>query len=237
MISLVRYETPVGPCGYLPGQSWRFEHEFVAAISALEYQDRLRQGWRRFGRLLFRPVCPHCTACRSLRVDVANFHPNRTQRRNRKLNFGAVHLSIGPPSVTRQNLDLYDRFHEYQVDAKGWPEQGPKEAEDYSETFTANPIPSEEWSYTLDGQLVGVGYVDLVPAGLSAVYFFYDPAYRRRGLGTWNVLNVIDRAAMLGLPHVYLGYYVAGSASLEYKANFARNESLSPEGIWREFVG
>jgi arginine-tRNA-protein transferase len=236
MLSLVRYETPPGPCGYLPGQTWRFAHEFVASLSPAEYEARLRQGWRRFGHLLFRPMCPSCTACRSLRVAVARFRPNRSQRRNRRLNQPDVRLSIGPPSLTSQKLDLYDRYHAFQTESKGWPDHGPKDPDDYRDTFTANPIPVEEWRYTLGGRLVGIGYVDRVPQGLSAIYFFHEPAERHRGLGTWNVLSVIERAAELGLPHVYLGYHVSGSASLEYKANFAPNETLSQDGVWRPFV-
>jgi arginyl-tRNA--protein-N-Asp/Glu arginylyltransferase len=236
MLSLLRYETPPGPCGYLAGQTWRFEHEFVATMSPAEYEDRVRQGWRRFGHLMFRPACPACTACRSLRVDVARFRPNRSQRRNRKSNQGEVLLAIGPPRVTRQKLDLYDSYHVYQAASKGWPDHGPKDAADYRDSFTANPIPVEEWRYTLAGRLVGVGYADRLPAGLSAIYFFHDPAERDRGLGTWNVLNVIEQAAVAGLPFVYLGYYVAGSASLEYKANFAPFETLRPDGIWKEIA-
>jgi arginine-tRNA-protein transferase len=167
---------------------------------------------------------------------VARFRPNRSQRRNRKLNEGIIQLAVGPPTVTRQKLELYDRFHAHQAVAKGWPDLGAKDAADYRDSFASNPIPVEEWRYRLDGRLVGVGYVDRLPAGLSAIYFFYDPAERDRGLGTWNVLNVIARAAELGLPHVYLGYHVPGSASLEYKANFGPNETRDPDGVWRGFV-
>ena len=73
-----------------------------------------------------------------------------------------------------------------------------------------------------------------MPEGLSAVYFFYEPGERRRGLGTWNVLSVIERAAALGLPYVYLGYHVAGSASLAYKADYSPHQTLHPDGHWRE---
>ncbi|HEY1379297.1 MAG TPA: arginyltransferase [Gemmataceae bacterium] len=236
MISLFRYETPPGPCGYLPGQTWRYEHEVVAALSPAEYEQRLLEGWRRFGHLLFRPVCPACTACRSLRVDVARFRPNRSQRRNRKLNERVVRLAVGRPAVTPEKLDLYDRYHAHQAETKGWPEHGPKDAAEYRDSFVDNPFPVEEWRYTLAGRLIGVGYVDRLPVGLSAIYFVYDPAERERGLGTWNVLCAIDRAAALGLPYVHLGYHVAGSASLAYKANFGPNETLGSDGVWRGFV-
>jgi len=234
MISLFQYETPPGPCGYLDGQTWRYQHEVVAALTPAEYQERLEGGWRRFGHLLFRPACPACAACRSLRVDVARFRPNRSQRRNRRLNEGAVVLTIGRPALTREKLDLYDRYHAHQTAAKGWPDHGPKDAASYRDSFVDNPLPVEEWRYTLAGRLVGVGYVDRVPAGLSAIYLYYDPAERDRGLGTWNVLSVIDRAAGLGLPHVYLGYHVAGSESLDYKASFVPNQTRGPDGGWHD---
>jgi len=236
MISLFHYQTPPGPCSYLPGQTWRYEHEVVAALTPAEYQERLRHGWRRFGHLLFRPTCLACTACQSLRVDVARFRPDRSQRRNRALNEGDVTLTIGRPVVTQEKLELYDRYHAYQAEAKGWPEHGPKDVAGYRESFTANPFPVEEGRYTLAGRLVGVGFVDRVPEGLSAIYFFYDPAERRRGLGTWNVLCTIARAAELGLPYVYLGYHVAGSPSLAYKANYRPNQVLGPDGGWRDFA-
>src|SRR5436190_1461996 len=60
---LFHYETPPGPCEYLAGQTWRYEHDIVASLTAAEYQERLHRGWRRFGHLLFRPRCPNCTAC------------------------------------------------------------------------------------------------------------------------------------------------------------------------------
>jgi arginine-tRNA-protein transferase len=236
MISLFHYETPPGPCGYLPGQTWQYENEVVAALSPAELDERLRQGWRRFGHLLFRPRCPACTACQSLRVEVGRFRPNRSQRRNRHANEGVVQIEIGRPNLTREKLDLYDRYHAHQSAAKGWPDHGPKDASAYRESFVNNPVLVEEWRYSVDGRLVGVGYVDVVPSGLSAIYFFYDPQERDRGLGTWNVLSVIDRAARRGLPYVYLGYHVAGAASLEYKANFVPNEARDADGTWRQFA-
>jgi arginine-tRNA-protein transferase len=235
MESLFQYVSPPGPCGYLPGETWQYENEYVAALTAAEYEERMRQGWRRFGRLLFRPRCPACTACRSLRVDVAHFRPDRSQRRNRKLNDGVVTRTVADPEVTRETLDLYDRYHAYQSDAKGWPGHAPKDVGEYFEAFVDHPFPTEEWRYWLGDRLVGVGYIDRLPTALSAIYFFYDPGERHRGLGTWNVLRVIDRAAQLGIPYVYLGYHIADSPSLAYKANFAPNQTLRPDGAWSDF--
>jgi len=236
MISLYRYQTPPGPCGYLPNETWQFEHEIVAVLSPAEYQQRLQEGWRRFGHLVFRPRCPTCRECRSLRIDVSRFRPNRAQRRNRKLNEGAVTLTMGSPKVTSEILELYDRYHAHQSVAKGWPEHLPKEPAEFQASFVENPFAVEEWQYRIDSRLVGVGYVDVVSEGLSAVYFFYDPNYRRRGLGTWNVLTAIERAQSLQLPFVYLGYFVAGSPSLAYKADFEPHQMLDNKGNWSEMT-
>src|SRR5260370_5678078 len=121
MESLFRYVAPPSTCGYLPDRRWSLEYEMVADISAFEYQQRMEQGWRRFGGTMFRPQCPACQACQSLRVLVPRFRPDRSQRRTRKVNLGEVELRKGPPTVTRAKLDLYDRFHAFQSGAKGWP--------------------------------------------------------------------------------------------------------------------
>jgi leucyl-tRNA---protein transferase len=235
MESQFRFVSPPGPCGYLPDRTSQYENEVVASMTPAEYLDRMRQGWRRFGHFLFRPRCPSCQACRSLRVDVARFRPSRSQRRNRRQNEGVVRLHIGRPAVGHPKLDLYDRYHAFQAGHKGWPGHPPKDAAEYHASFVENPFPTEEWCYEVAGRLVGVGYVDRLPGGLSAIYFFYDPAERDRALGVWNVLSIIDRAKTLGLPHVYLGYYVEGSESMAYKADYVPNQTLGPDGRWQDF--
>jgi arginine-tRNA-protein transferase len=236
MESLFHYVAPPSPCGYLPAQRWSLEYEMVAGISAAEYERRMAQGWRRFGGMMFRPQCPACRACRSLRVDVARFKPNRSQKRARKANEGHLELRVGVPSVSRAKLALYDRFHAHQTDSKGWPLHPAKDAASYRESFVHNPPFTEEWCYYQGDQLVGVGYVDSLPGGLSAIYFFYEPELRERSPGTWNVLCVLDEAVRRRLPYVYLGYFVEGCRSLEYKANFKPNQLLDATGRWCAFL-
>lgn len=235
MESLFRYVAPPSTCGYLPGERWSLEYELVQTLSPAEYMDRMRQGWRRFGTMLFRPQCPECQQCRSLRVLVERFRPKRNQRRVRQANEGIVELRVGGPSVSRAKLDLYDRFHLFQVANKGWPEHPAKDAVSYRDSFVNNPFPTEEWCYFLEGILIGVGYVDVLPTGLSAIYFYYEPNLRHLSLGTWNVLNIIDQARRRRLPHVYLGYFVPACSSLAYKARFGPNQVRGADGEWRDF--
>jgi leucyl-tRNA---protein transferase len=236
MESLFRFTAPPTTCGYLPGQLWSLEYEYVGQLTPAEYRQRLEEGWRRFGHALFRPGCRACQACQSIRVIVDRFVPDRSQRRAQKANEGIVELRVGEPSTTRAKLALYDRFHAFQADAKGWPLQPAKDAEEYTNSFVANPFRTQEWCYHLKNKLIGVGYVDDLPGGLSAIYFFYDPAERGRSLGTWNVLNVIRAAEARGVPFVYLGYYVENCPSMMYKARFRPNQLLGADGQWHDFL-
>lgn len=231
MEARLRFFTEPHRCEYLPDETARLEYLIVDRMSAAEYLEWLRRGWRRFGHALFRPACLTCGGCRSLRVPVASFQRHRTLRRVWKANAGRVTIAIGEPTPSAEARALYEKFHRYQQAAKGWPapdEEGPN-------GFLANPFPTEEWRYAVDGRLVAVGYVDALPDGLSAIYFFYDPGERRRSLGTFNILAILDEARRRGLPWVYLGYYVEGCRSVEYKSRFMPNEVLGTDGAWKPF--
>lgn len=233
MESLYVFTSPPQECTYLPERVSEMRYELVRTMTVEEYARRMREGWRRFGHALFRPACQHCDRCLSLRIPVSTFRPNRSQRRAAKAN-ADLRLVIGAPAVDRVKLDLYDRFHAFQTDRKGWPYHDPKSASEYAQSFVQNPFPTQEWRYYLGSELVGVGYVDSLPGGLSAIYFYYDPDRRDRSLGTYNVVRILEEAARRGTPYVYLGYFVEGCTSLEYKANFEPNEVYAG-GQWVPF--
>jgi arginine-tRNA-protein transferase len=246
METLFHYVAAPSPCGYLPDQVWSLEYRYVGALSRAEYLRCMLDGWRRFGTMLFRPACDTCSACRSLRVFADRFRPDRSQRRCRKANEDSVELRIGPPSVTRAKLALYDRYHAYQTDAKGWPQHPAKDYESYASSFVEQPFRVEEWCYYLDERLIAVGYVDHMTdqpkdtpgddRGLSAIYFFHEPDERQRSLGTWNILCLIGEAVRRRLPFVYLGYYVEGCSSMSYKPRFIPNQIRGADGVWRDFI-
>jgi arginine-tRNA-protein transferase len=168
--------------------------------------------------------------CRSLRVPVAAFSPSAGQRRVWRKARHQLDVRVGAPIISPDRLELWTRFHRFGHREKGWPsDQGGDPA-----AMIENPFPIEEWTYYLEGRLVAVGYVDALPEGLSAIYFYYDPAERHRSPGTFNVLSLIEGARQRGLAHVYLGYYVEGCRSLEYKARFRPNEVWSGAG-WAPF--
>src|SRR5580698_4060111 len=168
MQSLFTFTTLPGPCGYLPEQTSSLYYDVVGELTAGEYQERLKSGWRRFGFSLFKPECPSCRRCQSLRVPIGTFKPDRSQRRSIAANQKTIELIIGLPSIDRARLELYDRFHRFQHLNKGWPQHGEENPGAYVESFADNPFHTEEWCYYLGDKLIGVGYVDALPEGLSA---------------------------------------------------------------------
>ena len=220
----------------------------LSAGSALESPVRVRQ--RDDGRRVPRPNGRRLAALRpdavppalrrlqrlSLAAHPRGPLPPRPQSKSHRKANDDVRLIVGPPTVTREKLELYDRYHAFQADHRDWPIHDPKDADGYADSFVRNPFPVQEWCYYLGRRLVGVGYVDDLPGSLSAIYFFYDPEVRRRSPGTFNILSLIDGAARRGLEHVYLGYYVAGCSSMEYKPRFRPNQLLGSDGDWHDYL-
>jgi leucyl-tRNA---protein transferase len=224
--------TPLARCEYLPDRLSQLRYELAPALQPADYVGRLEAGWRRFGPAMFRPECPSCAMCQSLRVPVAAFHASESQRRAWRRNHGTVAVRFGSPATSRDRLDLWRKFHEHGHRTKGWPAEtgnGPG-------IMLHNPFPIEEWTYYLDDRLVGVGYVDVLPGSLSAIYFYWDPEERPRSLGTFHVLSMIAAVRERDLAYVYLGYYVEACRSLEYKARFRPNEVLRGGSRWEAFI-
>lgn len=226
------FVTPPDRCDYLPDRTRQIHYELTGTLTPDEYMVRLAHGWRRFGHAMFRPLCPSCQMCQSVRVPADTFRASRTQRRIWNANRPSITIEVDGPAISSDKRALYMTFHDHQHVTKGWPAPS---AEDF-DAFLDNPFPTEEWCYRIDGRLVGVGYVDVLPRGMSAIYFFHDPAERHRSLGTFNVLSLIAATRERGLPHLYLGYYVEGCRSLAYKERFRPNEVLRPDGLWQPFV-
>ena len=220
--------SPLERCPYLPDMQAQLRYELAPQLTAAGYMTRLQSGWRRFGAVVFRNECPSCRMCQSLRVCVDSFHPSASQRRVLKRNAAEVTVTVREPRSTPEKAALFRRFHRHGEDVKGWPGDPDHDLR----LFTSNPFPTEEWTYHLGDRLIGVGYVDVLPAGLSAIYFFHEPAESKRSLGTFNILHAIDVTRQRGLSHLYLGYYVRGCRSLEYKNRFRPNERLNGSGEW-----
>ena len=225
-------------CVYLPGRRSRMRYRLIDHCTAESYQDMLERGWRRFGRIFFRPVCAECWECRSLRIDVERFTPNRSMRRTLKRNQD-LRAVLGPASISRQHLALYERYHRDMSRRKGWSEKS-IDPSDYHQTFVQGREDFGHELLILDGdRLLAVTLVDLLPRAISAVYCYYEPEERDRALGVYSVLRQVELARHRGLERVYLGYWIADNPSMSYKAGYHPHEILEgrpqrdEEPVWR----
>lgn len=210
------------------------EYLIVESLSPVEYETLMNRGWRKFGAALFHPVCEGCQECRPIRIPVAGFTPDRSQRRAYRQFTDRLEVRIAPSTVDEERLALYERYHQARSRDRGWHEAHIT-AEEYFFSYCQNPVPGLEISAYLNGRLVAVLLADLTEHVLSAVYHFYEPEPAlapHGGLGTWIILESIYQAHLLGRPWVYLGYFVAGCRSMVYKGRFRPCEILGVDGVW-----
>ncbi len=212
-------------CLYLPDQLSRQRYRVIDYCTPETYTSLLERGWRRFGRVFFRPMCAACEECRSLRVDVERFRPNRSMRRTRARN-SDLRVGVRRAAVSDQHLELYDRYHLDMAERKGWSEKSISLLS-YYRTFVEGGQGFGHEMLFFDGDRpVAVALVDVLPAAVSAVYCYYEPELRSRSLGVYSVLRQIDFARAQGVPYLYLGYWIEGNASMRYKANYRPHEIL-----------
>lgn len=215
-------------CSYLPDELASLDVRLLLSVTPGELGVLLDRGWRRFGPAYFRPACLACEACLPVRVRVDAFQPTSSHRRAARQS-APLDRIIQPPQVDAERLDLYARWHAHREAHRGW-EPTALSADRYATEF-AFPHPSVREVAFRDparsGRLVGLGIVDIVPRGLSAVYFFWDPEHAPPSLGTAHIVRLIEHAREEGLPFVYLGYRVDACPSLAYKARYQPQEILS----------
>lgn len=216
---------PPGRCSYLPEETASLTYRLSFGMPAAVLGELLRRGWRRHGCHLFRPACPTCVKCRSVRVDVEQFAPSKSQRRCLARNTG-INVVMQRPSVTPAHIELYNAWHDERTDHRGW-RQDHTTHEQYAESFLAGRWESAYEMLYYDGaELVGVGLVDVIPDGLSSIYFYYHPRWLPNGPGTYSALREIEFCRQTGRRWCYLGYWIAECQSMAYKNRFRPHEVL-----------
>jgi arginine-tRNA-protein transferase len=220
-------------CPYLPHQIARMPLRLPARpLTHDEFAQRLREGDRRQGLLLYRPSCPVCRACEAIRIDVPAFVASKTQRRVLRRGESQLQTEIGRPTLTREKVTLYNR-HKIGRDLR--LDNDLLDANGYEQFLIDSCTDTVELTYRYQGVLVGVAIADRAADALSAVYCFYDPAYERISPGVYSIMKQIDLCRQWGLRYLYLGLYVGACASMAYKANYLPHERLIA-GEWRRFA-
>jgi arginine-tRNA-protein transferase len=225
--------TPGGSCPYLPG---RVERKVFARLSgslARPLNDALTQsGFRRSQMVAYRPACEGCNACVSVRIVVKGFAATRNQRRILKRNSDLLRRET-PAEATREQFALLRTYLDARHAGGGMSDMG---LFDYVAMVEETPVDTHivEYRKATDdgtaGPLMACALSDVLRDGLSMVYSFYHPGDEARSLGTQMILDHIAAARARGLPYVYLGYWIDGSAKMDYKSRFQPLEALGPEG-------
>ena len=227
------YRTAALPCPYLPGKVERKLVTELAGRHAMPFYNELsRAGFRRSHHLAYRPACIGCNACVPVRIPVADFVESRSLRRIRNTNRDLLRR-IAEPDATLEQFRLFQR---YQRLRHADSDMAAMTFGDYQAMVCDSPVATKVIELRDGaGALLGTGLYDPLDDGLSAVYSFYAPEQSKRSLGTLLVLALVDEARRKQLAYVYLGYWIAGSAKMSYKARFRPLEALKTKG-WRRIL-
>jgi len=230
------YLTAPSPCPYLAGRNERKVFTHLVGEKAAELNDLLTHGgFRRSQSIAYRPACDQCRACVSVRVVASDFRPTRNLRKVLDRNSDIV----GELRTAVPTSEQYSVFRAYLDGRHRNGGMADMTVLDYAMMVEDSHVQTRIIEYrrrteaknaARSGELIGVALTDVLNDGLSMVYSFFEPDEQSRSLGTFMILDHIARARRMGLPYVYLGYWIEGSRKMHYKSRFLPQERLAPSG-------
>ncbi len=229
-LSVPCWLTAPHPCGYLAKHTARLlfvDGEKMSLSTNGLYPRLIDQGFRRSGQQIYRPQCEHCQACIPIRVPVNHFQPSRRQRRVFKNHTNWLVFDQAA-SFSAEHFGLYQRYVNTRHRASDSTpiEQSAADQQAYESFLCSSDSSTQMHEFWWQDTLISVAVTDYLPQGLSAVYTFFDPNFAKLSPGCFAILWQIQRAQQLGLPYVYLGYWVADSPKMAYKNEY------QPAEIW-----
>ena len=235
------YLTAPSPCPYLAGKEERKVFTHLVGERAGELNNILSQGgFRRSQSIAYRPACEGCRSCVSVRVVANEFEASRSMRRIVNRNSDIV----GEMKIAVPTSEQYSIFRAYLDSRHRDGGMADMTVLDYAMMIEDSHVDTRVIEYRRrgpdsaingrgTGELLAVALSDVLNDGLSMVYSFFEPGEAERSLGTFMILDHIERARKMGLAYVYLGYWVAGSRKMDYKGRFLPQERLMPSGWTR----
>lgn len=216
------------PCPYLDGRTERKVVTDLSGPNSADLYERLsRAGFRRSHGLAYRPACPSCSSCVPVRINAIRFEDTASFRRVRRVNADITADNISALATTEQ----YRLFSRYQHLRHNGGDMSSMSFDDYRALIEDTPVETRLIEYRDgDGALIAAMLADQLDDSLSAVYSFFDPDLAVRSLGTYMILWLVDHAREIGLPYVYLGYWIEGSPKMSYKERFRPLERLGANG-------
>ncbi len=206
-------------CSYLADKDTNTHYKIIENASSLDTSELIERGYRRFGKMYFRPICEGCDECQSIKVDVDEFEFSKSQRRViKKASF--IKSYVQTPTLTQAHLDLFEKYHLHMKGKRDWKYQETT-PEHYHNSFVSG---HGEFGYEVlyfdEDKLIGVDLIDVLDDGISSIYFYYDPDYETYSLGKLSLYYQIKYAQQHSKKWIYLGYYVKECQSLSYKTHY-----------------
>jgi len=216
-----------GQCLYIPPRKSITYAFSVKTMPVGIYETIISEGFRRNGFYFYQNFCPECCSCIPIRVDVQNFRLSKSQRRVLRKNQD-VTIIRNPAAFDQEGFLLYQKYCRHRHNSL-------ETKNDYTRFLIDSPVPTDMMRYYVGDNLMGIGWIDVLPDSLSSVYFAFDPSWSFRSPGVLSMLKEIELCRELQKKWLYMGFWIKENKKMSYKNQYKPCQILE-NGYWRELV-